>query len=88
VLREAAPFECCAICGPGHAALLNIAHRRGPLPAEAIRLLQAHWQRTKGVPDFGLMLKDTARRAVAKRSPESRTASAKKAWKTMRQRQQ
>jgi hypothetical protein len=26
VWREAAPFACCAICGPGHAVLLNIAH--------------------------------------------------------------
>jgi hypothetical protein len=111
VLRKAAPFACCAICGPGHAVLLNIAHLNhqsrdnapanlawlcwnhhrmydaGLYPAQAIRLLQAHWQRTKGVSDFGPMLKDAARRAVAKRSPEARTASAKKAWATMRQRQ-
>jgi hypothetical protein len=58
--------------------LCRSASGRGSAASSAL----AH---TKGIPDFGPMLNDAARRAVAKRSPEARSASAKKA--SMRQRE-
>lgn len=50
-------------------------------PVEAIRLLRAHWQMTKGVPSHTARMKDAGARAAATRK---RSAGARKAWATRR----
>ena len=53
----------------------------GLYPPEAIRLLQAHWQSTRGQPDHGPRMKDAGVKAALKRK---RTAAARKAVATRR----
>jgi hypothetical protein len=50
----------------------------GLYPVEAIRLLQAHWQKTKGVPDHKARMKDAGVKAARarKRSTAARKAVA------------
>ena len=53
----------------------------GLYPIEAIRLLQAHWQTTKGKPDHSGRMKDAGARAALTRK---RRAAARKAVETRR----
>lgn len=53
----------------------------GLYPIEAIRLLQAHWQATQGVPSHKARMKDAGAKAALKRK---RTAAAHKAVATRR----
>jgi hypothetical protein len=53
----------------------------GLFPIEAIRLLQAHWQTTKGVPDHRGRMKDAGANAAMTRK---RRAAARKAVETRR----
>ena len=52
-------------------------------PIEAIRLLQAHWQRTEGLPDHSGRMKDAGAKAALTRK---RRAAARKAVVTRRKR--
>jgi hypothetical protein len=54
----------------------------GLYPVEAIRLLQAHWQKTKGVPDHSGRMGNAGVKAAATRK---RRASARKAVATRQQ---
>jgi len=56
----------------------------GLYPLEAIRLLQEHWQTTKGKPDHSKRMKDAGRKAAITRK---RRAAAAKATITRRQRE-
>lgn len=51
----------------------------GLYPEEAIRLLQEHWQKTRGIPDHSLRMKDAGQKALRTRR---RRAAAKKAVAT------
>lgn len=51
----------------------------GLYPAEAIRLLQDHWQKTRGVPDHRARMKDAGAKAALTRK---RSAAARKAVRT------
>lgn len=53
----------------------------GLYPVEAIRLLQEHWQATKGVPDHKPRMKDAGAKAALSRK---RSAAARKAVATRR----
>jgi predicted restriction endonuclease len=55
----------------------------GLYPIEAIRLLQAHWQITKGTPDHSGRMKDAGAKAALTRR---RRAAARKAVDTRRKR--
>ncbi len=55
----------------------------GLYPIEAIRLLQAHWQTTKGTPDHSGRMKDAGAKAALTRK---RRAAARKAVDTRRRR--
>lgn len=50
-------------------------------PIEAIRILRAHWQETKGQPSHEARMKDAGPKAAATRK---RRAAARKAWQTRR----
>jgi hypothetical protein len=54
----------------------------GLYPVEAIRLLQAHWQKTAGVPDHKARMKDAGMKAARTRK---RSSAAGKAVATRRQ---
>jgi hypothetical protein len=56
----------------------------GLYPLEAIRLLRAHWQMTKGVPSHKARMKDAGAKAALTRA---RSAAARKAWSTRRKQQ-
>jgi hypothetical protein len=90
VLEQAAPYQCCAVCGgthvltvahldhdaannsPTNLAWLCWTHHRmydaGLYPVGAIRQLQAHWQATKGVPDYRAVMKDAGAKAAKTRA--------------------
>jgi hypothetical protein len=53
----------------------------GFYPREAISMLQAHWQKTKAVPDHKPRMKDAGAKAARRRKAGS---SARKAWVTRR----
>ena len=53
----------------------------GMYPIEAVKLMRAHWQLTKGVADHAARMKDAGPRAAATRK---RGAAARKAWATRR----
>ncbi|MBC07134.1 MAG: hypothetical protein CMO10_12665 [Thalassospira sp.] len=55
----------------------------GLYPLEAIRLLQDHWQKTKGKPDHSARLKGAANRAAItkRRKAGARKAAASRAAK-------
>ncbi|MFC0210578.1 HNH endonuclease signature motif containing protein [Chelativorans intermedius] len=53
----------------------------GLYPIEAIKLLRAHWQATKGVPSHKARMKDAGVKAAVARK---RRAAARKAWVTRR----
>jgi hypothetical protein len=53
----------------------------GFYPLEAVRLLQAHWQVTKAVPDHKPRMKDAGAKAARARRA---TAAARKAWASRR----
>ncbi len=55
----------------------------GLYPIEAIRLLQAHWQTTKGAPDHSGRMKDAGAKAASTRK---RRAAARKAVDTREKR--
>jgi hypothetical protein len=55
----------------------------GLYPIDAIRLLQAHWQTTKGTPDHSGRMKDAGAKAALTRK---RRAAARKAVDTRRKR--
>jgi hypothetical protein len=50
-------------------------------PIEAIKLLRAHWQQTRGKPSHKARMKDAGAKAALTRK---RGASARKAWQTRR----
>jgi len=105
VLRQAAPFVCCAVCGLSVPTSVTIAHLdhnagnnasenlawlcqthhwmydAGLYPLEGIRLLQAHWQKTRGTPDHKPRMKDAGAKAARTRRAG---LAAKKAWATRR----
>ncbi|HEX5078534.1 MAG TPA: HNH endonuclease signature motif containing protein [Geminicoccaceae bacterium] len=54
-------------------------HDVGLYPTEAIRLMQNHWQKTKGQGSHKDRMKDAGAKAAIKRK---RSASARKAWAT------
>jgi hypothetical protein len=54
----------------------------GLYPIEAIRLLRAHWQKTKGVPSHKARMKDAGMKAAQTRK---HSLTAHKAWKTRRE---
>lgn len=56
----------------------------GLFPLEANRLLQAHWQTTRGVPNHTARMKDAGAKAALRRK---RRAAARKAVATRRNRQ-
>ena len=51
----------------------------GLYPVEAIRMLRAHWQKTKGVPSHKARMKDAGAKAARTRKL---SANARKAWDT------
>jgi hypothetical protein len=53
----------------------------GFYPIEAIKMLRAHWQETKGVPSHKARMKDAGAKAARTRKLSS---SARKAWATRR----
>ncbi len=53
----------------------------GPYPREAVQMLRAHWQKTKGKPDHSARMKDAGRKAAETRK---RSQAARKAWETRR----
>lgn len=53
----------------------------GFYPVEAIKLMRAHWQATKGVASHAARMKDAGRKAALTRK---RSATASKAWVTRR----
>ena len=53
----------------------------GLYPREAITMLRAHWQATRGKPDHSARMKDAGRKAAETRK---RSRSARKAWETRR----
>ena len=53
----------------------------GLYPLEAIKIVRAHWQQTRGVPSHAARLKGAGARAALTRK---RSASARKAWETRR----
>lgn len=53
----------------------------GLYPIEAIRLMQTHWQKTRGEPDHSARMKDAGARAAGTRK---RSATARKAVATRR----
>ncbi len=53
----------------------------GLYPIEAIKLMRAHWQETKGVANHAARMKDAGPRAAATRK---RRTAARKAWVTRR----
>jgi len=74
----------------GHNAADNLAfmcqthhwmYDAGLYPIEAIRLLRAHWQETKGAPSHKARMKDAGAKAARTRKL---SASARKAWATRR----
>ena len=70
---------------PDHLAYLCQTHHwmydAGLYPVEAIKLMRAHWQVTKGVASHSARMKDAGPRAAATRK---RRAAARKAWETRR----
>jgi predicted restriction endonuclease len=69
----------------GNLAYLCATHHwmfdAGLYPIEAIKLLRAHWQQTKGTPTHAARMKDAGAKAAATRK---RNSSARKAWVTRR----
>jgi len=53
----------------------------GLYPIEAVRLLRAHWQQTKGIPSHKARMKDAGAKAARARKLSAR---ARKAWTTRR----
>lgn len=53
----------------------------GLYPIDAIKLMRAHWQDTKGVPSHAARMKDAGPKAAQTRK---RRAAARKAWATRR----
>lgn len=69
-----APENLARLC-PTHHGMFDA----GLYPVEAIRLLQAHWQHTKGIPDHSGRMKDAGAKAALTRK---RSASAHRAVAT------
>ncbi len=72
---------------PENLTFLCKSHHRmfdmGLYPVEAVKLLRAHWQVTRGEPNQGIYMKDAGKKAARTRR---RSVGAKKAWKTRRAR--
>jgi hypothetical protein len=62
----------------------------GLYPREAVKMLRAHWQATRGKPDHSARMKDAGRKAAETRNrrkaaeTRKRSRAARKAWETRR----
>ena len=70
------PDNLAYLCGTHH-----WMYDAGLYPIKAIKLLRAHWQKTKGMPDHAPRMKDAGAKAALARK---RSRSARKAWDTRR----